>query len=122
MVTYWRSFASLWRQEPWPSRLVIAAVGVAGTLSTANLVLYSILGVLGDWRPDVIEDAASNLAFAGVAYAWIYWRRRAQNAEKPLPPTMVVTEYPTEGAAAVGRWVEQQKRLSPNAQAFMRGL
>ncbi|WP_280246177.1 hypothetical protein [Nocardia abscessus] len=40
----------------------------------------------------------------------IGWRRRALDAEKPFPPTSVVHDYSTVGAANIARLVEHQRR------------
>lgn len=106
-LSVWQVF----KRESWPNRTVIASAALFMVLAAASILVNVLVGILGGaWLFGAMFDSAQSMAVAGVVIGWIYWRHRAREAEKPLPPTQIVTTYSTVGAADIARRVEQQLR------------
>lgn len=106
-LNVWQVF----KRESWPNRTVIVAAALVMVLAAVNILVNVLVGILGGaWLFGAMFDSAQSMAVAGVVIGWIYWRHRAREAEKPLPPTQVVTTYSTVGAADIARMVERQRR------------
>lgn len=97
---------ALKRESRW-TRIVAAAVMVAGLTNAVWIILWPF-GL--SWGSQSFSTGLLALAFAWAWFGYVYWRRRALEAEKPLPPTQVVHEYPTAGSAAIAHVVERQIR------------
>lgn len=106
-----RSAWKLWAHENWATRVEMAVYAVCGTGALVFVAIEVLYGVLtGEWNVHALLLAALLYSVATTWFDSVTWRRRALEAEKPLPPTQVVTTYSTVGAADIARRVEEQRR------------
>lgn len=115
-----RPTLTLWQvleREGWRTRAAAVIVVIGAGLNLARIILWPLDL---NWGPDDLAGSLVALAFAWSWFGWVYWRRRAIEAEKPLPPTMVVHEYPSVGSAAMAHMVEDiQRRERAQSTSFM---
>lgn len=106
-----RTLWKLWPVEGWSTRISMVIYWLAQVVATCCLLTATIVGVrTGRWDWDGIALYAFMYLLSSTWFDYISWRRRALEAEKPLPPTQVVQTYSTVGAANIARMVERERR------------
>lgn len=106
-----KAMLDLWRRESWTVRaaLVIGVLLVA--LSILSAVLVLVIGILGGgWRFAELLDDLSTLALVGLGFGYVYWRRRAQDAESAGQPIYSINFTGKPNLADIQRWREQQSK------------
>lgn len=99
------------RRESWPTRILLVLGLLLALLVTVDLVLLVVQGVLGEWQLGRIGDAFGDLCFVYLGYGYVYWRRRAMDAEKPaVTHDRSVHFNGSIRLSDIERWREQQSK------------
>ena len=108
------SFArELWRRETRTTRSLLALGVVLAALAILSMILVVIVGALtGDWRWGELLDNVSNLVLVFLGFGYVYWRRRAMDAEKPMAMVRDIRAHfdAKQSLADIERWREQQSK------------
>ena len=107
-LTTWQVF----KREGWSNRFLMIGGAFWLTMSTLTTALLLLIGVLGGgWQWTQIRASLACVVLGVIVVRYVYWRHRAIEAEKPLPPTQVIVTYSTAGAADIARRVEARRLL-----------
>ena len=100
------------RRESWPTRILLVLGLLLALLVTVELVLLVAQGILGEWQPGRIGDALGDLCFVFLGFGYVYWRRRALDAEKPMAMVRDIRAHfdGKQSLADIERWREQQSK------------
>ncbi|MFI7191459.1 hypothetical protein ACIBQ0_17130 [Nocardia nova] len=106
-------FRELWRRESLTTRglLVLGVVLVA--LAVLSAILIVVVGVLaGDWHWGELVDNVSSLVLVFLGFGYVYWRRRAMDAEKSAVTRdhSVHFNVPPIRLSDIERWRERQSK------------
>lgn len=106
-LSVWQVF----KREDWPKRFAMFGGFVWVAVSALTIAAILLLGVMsGYWQWSVLGDSCVGVVLGCAVVQSVYWKHRALEAEKPLPPTQAVMTYSTVGAADIARMVERQRR------------
>ena len=108
-----KALLDLWRRESWTVRAALAIGVILVALSILSAVLVLAIGILGGgWRFTELLDDLSTLALVGLGFGYVYWRRRAQDAEQPATTRdHSVHFHGPVTLADIESWREQQSKF-----------
>lgn len=115
----------VWKLEDWTTRLLTLGVLLVAALAAVNIAVWLAVGALGgDWQLSRMSDSLTWIILAMSWTGWVYWKRRAKEAEKhptafehSWSPATATNVYINGDPDAVA---ERLSKLSPNARHFIR--
>lgn len=105
------SVLDLWRRETPFIRCLLALGVVVVAMAVLSTVLVFVVAALGGgWHLWELADNAVQLTLVWLGFGYVYWRRRALDAESAGQPVYGINFTGKPNLADIQRWREQQSK------------